>query len=406
MSIAIDNGDMEKGQLKTVLIVDDEKSFLLSLMQGLEAYAADFNALTAPNGKGAIEVLTARNIDLVVTDLKMPEMDGFGLLAAMSKSHPHIPVIVMSAYCTPEIKTRLNSLGAFKILEKPIDFQDFVDQIFAELHAVSKGYIHGITLPAFLQLVEMERKTCTLRVASRAKTGFLYFLEGVLIEADNGTEKHEKAALDIVAWDDPAIEIDGFCKIKDKKIAASLGFILMEGYRLKDEKQKAVGTQPAAAVTAAEGGTDRHDRGPVQNEKSSIQGNAPSSVPAPTTKEDNMATTREILGDLSKLENIEAVCLVARDGFLLDSIARNGIDKEMIGAIASSGFGASDSMGRQLDKGAMTISMIEFDKGPVLLAPIGTDAFLVIVAGKDANLGMIRLKLKKHSHELALAAAI
>ena len=119
-----------------------------------------------------------------------------------------------------------------------------------------------------------------------------------------------------------------------------------------------------------------------------------------------MATTREILSELAKLENIEAVCLVARDGFLLDSIARSGIDREMIGAIASSGFGASDSMGRQLDKGTMLISMIEFEKGPVMLAPIGEDAFLVIVADKEANLGMIRLKLKKHSHELALAAAI
>jgi len=125
-----------------------------------------------------------------------------------------------------------------------------------------------------------------------------------------------------------------------------------------------------------------------------------------TAKEANMATTREILSELAKLESIEAVCLVARDGFLLDSIARKGIDREMIGAIASSGFGASDSMGRQLEKGTVQISMIEFEKGPVMLAPIGADAFLVIVADKDANLGMIRLKLKKHSHDLALAAAI
>ena len=158
----------------------------------------------------------------------MPEMDGFGLLASMSKNQPHLPVIVMSAYCTPEIKARLNSLGAFKILEKPIDFQDFVEHIFAELHAVSKGYINGITLPAFLQLVEMERKTCTLSIGSHGKKGFLYFQEGVLIDADNGVDKHEKAALDIVCWDDPAIEIDSFCKQKDRNIKSSLGFILLE----------------------------------------------------------------------------------------------------------------------------------------------------------------------------------
>jgi predicted regulator of Ras-like GTPase activity (Roadblock/LC7/MglB family) len=54
----------------------------------------------------------------------------------------------------------------------------------------------------------------------------------------------------------------------------------------------------------------------------------------------------------------------------------------------------------------MAISMIEFERGPVMLSPIGDSAFLVIIADKEANLGMIRLKLKKHSGELLAAAAI
>jgi predicted regulator of Ras-like GTPase activity (Roadblock/LC7/MglB family)/ActR/RegA family two-component response regulator len=403
MSIAV----MEKGKLKNILIVDDEQSFLLSLVQGLVAYASDFSTVTAPNGKVAIEVLKANGIDLVVTDLKMPELDGFGLLAHMSKNYPQIPVIVMSAYCTPEIKARVNSLGAFKILEKPIDFQDFVEHIFAELHAVSKGYINGITLPAFLQLVEMEKKTCTLRIGSHGKTGFLYFLEGSLIDADNGVDKHEKAALDIVCWEDPSIEIDSFCKIKERSIKSSLSYLLLEGFRLRDEKQKYAGNGSAASAGSAESGTGANTLSAVAGDAQGQNSReANKSGARTTTKEANMATTREILSELAKLESIEAVCLVARDGFLLDSIARKGIDREMIGAIASSGFGASDSMGRQLEKGAVQISMIEFEKGPVMLAPIGADAFLVIVADKDANLGMIRLKLKKHSHDLALAAAI
>ena len=403
---------MEKESMKNVLIVDDEKSFLLSLLQGLEAYATDFNALTSPNGKAACEVLSKVKVDLVITDLKMPEMDGFGLLAFMSKSHPDIPVMVMSAYCTPEIKARLKTLGTFKILEKPIDFQDFVEHIFGELHAVSRGYINGITLPAFLQLIEMEKKTCTLRIASHGKSGFLYFMEGVLIDADNNVDQHEKAALDIACWDDPAIEIGNFCKKKDRHIKATLGYILMESCRLKDEKQQAPGKQAAVPVEAQQhpSGTDdftalmkepHEDAQPKPQQRAETEQKT-----GTTTKEGNMATTREILSELAKMPNIDAVCLVARDGFLLDSIARSGIDREMIGAIASSGFGASASMGKQLDKGAMLISMIEFEKGPVMLEPIGEDAFLVIVADKDANLGMIRLKLKKHGHELALAAAI
>jgi len=392
--------------MKNVLIVDDEKLFLLSLLQGLDAHAADFNTLTAHDGKAAVEVLGSTKVDLVVSDLKMPEMDGFGLLAHMSKKHPHIPVIMMSAYCTPEIKTRLKNLGAFTILEKPIDFQEFVDHIFAELNAVSKGFIQGITLPAFLQLVEMEKKTCTLRIGSHGRKGFLYFQNGMLIDADNGTVEHEKAALDMVCWEDPEIEIESICRKKTRNIQAPLPYILMEGYRIGDEKMRAAETQRSIHAEAKEISPDSVDLGSFLGEINKEEAAQTKQTPSVNTKEDMMATAKEILNELAKIQSVDAVCLVARDGFLLDSIARTGIDTEMIGAIASSGFGASESMGRQLGKGNMAISMIEFEKGPVMFSPVGADAFLVIIADKDANLGMIRLKLKKHCGELAIAAAI
>ncbi|MBI5846893.1 MAG: response regulator [Nitrospirae bacterium] len=396
----------KNGKMKNVLIVDDEKSFLLSLLQGLDAYAADFNTLTAQNGKIAVDVLGSTKIDLVVSDLKMPEMDGFGLLSHMSKKHPNIPVIMMSAYCTPEIKSRLKNLGAFTILEKPIDFQEFVDHIFAELNAVSKGYIQGITLPAFLQLVEMEKKTCTLKIGSHGRKGFLYFQEGILVDADNSLDEQEKAALDIVCWDDPEIEIESICRKKIRNIQQPLTYILMEGYRIRDEKMKAAGVQPSIHAEAKEVGPDSVDFGTFLKEINEEETAQKIETPKTITREDKMATTKEILSELAKIQSVDAVCLVARDGFLLDSIARTGIDTEMIGAIASSGFGASEAMGRQLGKGNMTISMIEFEKGPVMLSPVGDDAFLVVIAEKDANLGMIRLKLKKHCGELAVAAAI
>jgi CheY-like chemotaxis protein len=52
-------------------------------------------------GKEAVQILDATGVDLVVTDLRMPKMDGFELLAHMSGNYPDIPVIVMTAYGTP-----------------------------------------------------------------------------------------------------------------------------------------------------------------------------------------------------------------------------------------------------------------------------------------------------------------
>jgi len=331
-------------------------------------------------------------------------MDGFELLAYMSKNHPDKPVIVMTAYCTPEIKERVEAMGAFQLQEKPLDFQELVNNIFTQLSIVSKGYIRGITLPAFIQLVEMEKKTCTLKILSNKKTGYLCFHEGQLIDANNGILKGEKAALDIVCWDDVEIEINNICRETSRSIESSLSYILMEGFRIKDEQGRAEDNGDKAlgeGLTVLARNFDAIPRG--SDMPDNIGGNFNLKE---EQKEAKMAGLKEILNELTKLQGVNAVCLVGRDGFLLDSVARTGIDSEMVGAIASSGFGASESMGRQLGKGEMSMSMIEFENGPVMFSPVGGDAFLVIIADKDSNLGMIRLKLKKYSPELALAVAV
>jgi predicted regulator of Ras-like GTPase activity (Roadblock/LC7/MglB family)/CheY-like chemotaxis protein len=376
---------------KSVLIVDDEKYFLMSLLDGLSQFAGTFTTLSAENGRAATQVLQTSPVDLVVTDLNMPEMDGFALLAHMSKFHPGVPVVVMTAYSTPEIKDRLAEFGSVQVLEKPLEFKDLVATIRAELGTDSDSYLRGITLPAFLQLLEMERKTCTLRVRSKGRVGYLCFREGQLLEADNGQGRGDAAALDIVSWEETEIELSGGCKINDRRIGESLGYILMEGFRLKDERERV--SSPAAA------GTD------AQTEPATAA--AVAATPSTHDEEvESMADLKELLTEFTKLQGVNAVCLVGRDGFLLDSIAKTGFDAEMIGAIASSGFGTSESMGKQLGKGAMLMSMIEFDDGPVLFSPVGADAIFVIIADKDANLGMVRMKLKKHTKDLAAAAAV
>ena len=119
--------------LKYVLIVEDEKTFQLSLLDGLRKYEQEFRVLTAENGKTAKEILETLPVDLVVTDLKMPEMDGVELLAFIRKNHPYIPVIVMTAFGNPELENWLRSIGVFAYLEKPIDFEEFTDKVLSAL---------------------------------------------------------------------------------------------------------------------------------------------------------------------------------------------------------------------------------------------------------------------------------
>ena len=107
--------------MKKILIVDDERPFLESLQDGIATYSDQLNVICANNGQEALAVLKKEKIDLLVTDLHMPVMDGFELLAHVSKQDPYLPVIVMTAFGTPEIEEKIANMMAFHYLEKPLD---------------------------------------------------------------------------------------------------------------------------------------------------------------------------------------------------------------------------------------------------------------------------------------------
>ena len=118
--------------IKKILIVDDNKVFLSELAQSLGAFAWRFQAVTAENGEKALAVLESEHVDLVVTDLKMPVMDGFEFLSHMRKTYPDIPVIVMSAFLDPDVEIKLRSMGVTRCIEKT-DVEKMVPMILSNL---------------------------------------------------------------------------------------------------------------------------------------------------------------------------------------------------------------------------------------------------------------------------------
>ena len=234
--------------MKEVLIVDDFKPTLESIKAYLSSrYAGKIKIHIAENGIKAMEVLNAREIDLVVTDIGMPIMDGLELLACMSKKHPAIPVIVMTSFGTPQIEERLKRFKAFLYLEKPFDIKELEGKILEGLKAETDGHIRGFSLPSFLQLIEMESKTCTLEIEYGGNKGFLYFKEGSLIGAKTPEKTGTEAALEILALEKAEISILNKCRKPEKTIDAPLHYLLLESARLKDEKNKEKGEEAGLA---------------------------------------------------------------------------------------------------------------------------------------------------------------
>jgi hypothetical protein len=83
--------------------------------------------------------------------------------------------------------------------------------------------------------MDNEQKTCTLKITSGDKIGYLHLSNGDLIAAETETLKAEEAAYRIIGWDDAVMEIDNVCRKSEKEIHLPLMMILMESARIKDE---------------------------------------------------------------------------------------------------------------------------------------------------------------------------
>lgn len=385
---------------KTVLIVDDERTLLHTFSNSLKAYASDLEILTAEDGIQAVAALKSAPVDLVVTDLRMPEMDGFQLIIHMKKHYPGIPVIVMTAVGSPEVADRMKAMGAVSYLEKPINIKDLALKIFQGIAAASRGTISGVTLAGLLQLIVMEQKSCALKIRAGDRSGTLLIKDGDLIDARTEDQAGEAAACEIVTWDATEIKMGNYTGERAKNIDAALSEILLDAFRMKDERERAArGRAEAPAVEAPVFAAVAEAPSPVPP---AVE--APARVAPAEEPEGRPCDLRELLSRLSKLQGVEAACLVGRDGFLIDGIYNVRLEPELVGAIASAGFGASDSIAGELGRGKAGITIFEFGQAAVVVAPVGDDFLLAVMAGPDANLGMLRVKIRKIEGELEAAA--
>jgi len=112
----------------TILVVDDEPVMrsLLNKILTRDGYMV----LVAAGGREALDILDRQRVDIVVSDLKMPEMDGLELLRMVKEGHPHVAIIMMTAYGdTYTVKDAL-LLGADEYITKP--FKSFEISLVVE----------------------------------------------------------------------------------------------------------------------------------------------------------------------------------------------------------------------------------------------------------------------------------
>lgn len=112
---------MSKICKKTILVVDDDARMVRALEKVLQDEGA--TVIAAFDAAEAVEILTRRQnkVDLVITDLRMPFVNGMTLLYAIHEILPTLPVIVLTAFGSPYVRAECFREGAAEFLEKPLD---------------------------------------------------------------------------------------------------------------------------------------------------------------------------------------------------------------------------------------------------------------------------------------------
>ena len=110
--------------METILIVDDEKNYPLILSAVLEDEG--YETLSAGGGAEALSIIEGSDVDLVLTDMKMPGMDGIELLEKIKSGNPDLPVIMMTAHGTVDKAVEAMQKGAYSFVMKPFDNERLV----------------------------------------------------------------------------------------------------------------------------------------------------------------------------------------------------------------------------------------------------------------------------------------
>ncbi len=405
--------------MKRVLVVDDEEDMLWMLQRNLNKGMTDVEILAAKSGEEALALLSDRPVNLVITDINMPGMNGLDLLVEINNRFPGTGVIIMTAYPSNAYKNKAMMSGSLRFIEKPFDIKEvrlIVEEVLKEGEGF-QGTVDGISLVDIVQFNGLSRATAALKVTTGDREGMIFFKEGAVVHAMCGREIGEEAFFTILGFNGGSLQnIRGVqppvVSIR-KSIEALLFETAVKSDELAEKRQERPQQNPAAVhhiagpvAAPAENQAEAPRQPPTPPPPRAV---APTTLPPqqqPFTEELEMTEIQKILAEFTSIEGVHTACLVGRDGFLLDSLARTGIDAEMIGAIASSGFGSAESMGNQLGQGELRMTMFEFANGPVMFAPVGEDAFLVIVADQETNLGWIRISIKKNSKKIKEVASL
>ncbi|MEM7480201.1 MAG: DUF4388 domain-containing protein [Acidobacteriota bacterium] len=265
----------------------------------------------------------------------------------------------------------------------------------------TESHFRGWNLTTILQMVEMDQRTCTLKVRCGENLGLLFFRGGELIDAESGPLQGIDAAYEIVNWDgETSIEVDGSCGAGTKNIDLPVTHLLLEGLARRDEERhehsqtKSNGlnlTLPTEVLDAFEEKAELLEAGAN-----------------PLVQEDEEDDVNKLQSVLDRFRD-EVPEFVSTDIVSIDSglsIGGATLDADFDSSVASASYAEVVKSNRRaldlLGLGADSTEdiLISTAKVFILLRMLGSEYYHVVAITRKGNLGFARAIMKKYEPQL------
>ena len=235
-----------------VLVVDDSQEITDLIYNYCLHYDKEFVTIVTNQPEHVLRILEEnQDLRLIVTDFRMPAINGLELIIKVKDRFPGIQFIMMTGYGTPELRRQVEERGVFHYLEKPFRINALIKLIQDVLSRPAAkgfdGFVPSLQLPDIIQLIAIGNGNATLEITAGVRQGKIYFQSGQIVHADCGTRTGKEAFYEMFLWgsgrfvvSDPPPEIP-------QTISDNWQGMLLEAARLEDEQRARMAEHPLEA---------------------------------------------------------------------------------------------------------------------------------------------------------------
>lgn len=228
-----------------ILLVDDDPDLLEVYRETLAFLPSQPEVHTAPSGARAMAMLENDNYRLLISDLKMPKMDGLQLLSVVRRKFPELRTVVLTSMADEQFRSRVYSLGVDLYWHKPGTEQEmtqFLECMESLLGREFEAGFRGVQSKSLVDLIQLEcisQSSTVLRITNGPFIGRIWVNQGEVVDAESEDVRGEDAFLKILRWKAGNFEFLPDEPHRPRTIFKSYNALLLESAQAIDEHTNA-----------------------------------------------------------------------------------------------------------------------------------------------------------------------